>query len=86
MKEYRSCKYYESLDDIRENPNPFEDSGDFMKGNLLVFGVIGDCSLPINTGVSLDDIRNSENSSEMIEKVSKETIDLFVKNLNNKGE
>ena len=80
MKEYKNCKYYESLCDIKNHPVV-----GFSSKNLVAIGTIGK-SIPIDTGVSMDEIINADNPSEMIEKVSKETIDLFDASLNNKGE
>lgn len=81
MKEYKNCKYYESLCDIKDHPVV-----GFSSKNLVAIGTIGEFSIPIDTGVPMDEIINTDNPSEMIEKVSKETIDLFDTSLNNKGE
>lgn len=73
MKDYKNCKYYDSLEEIKTNPP-------LMAGNKVFFSdlvVILPMGVPLHTGVSLEEIAERVDSSLVIERISKEVIDEY---------
>jgi len=73
MKNYKNCKYYESLDEIKTNPP-------LMAGYKAFFpdlAIILPMGVPLRTGVLLEEIAERTDPSLVIERISKEVIDEY---------
>lgn len=76
MKEYRDCKYYDKVEEI--NKGLFGDDSPVILPQVHVVAGIGDSSIPVSTGVNIEDVLANENPNEYLEKISIEAIDNFM--------